>query len=306
MARERMVFIGVTTAGSSIMALFPRWAEMLVLDAELDGYDIPLDAPPGAFRAAVEHIVGSDDVRGGLVTTHKLGIFHHAGDLFDDFDDNARLCSEVSCISKHNGRIVGHAKDPITAAMTLDEMLGRDYWATSAGQVLCLGAGGAGVAITLCLTRGEAPPAHIVLTDLDETRLESAAAALGRVRTSAQLEYRVASGKEAARLLSELPPGSLIINATGMGKDRPGSPLPPDAGWPLGGIAWDLNYRGDLEFLRQARAVEREHSLRVFDGWRYFLYGWTEHIAEVFGIQMTPERFASLAEAAQSFRPPPS
>jgi shikimate dehydrogenase len=305
--RERMVFIGVSTGGSSIMTLFPRWAELLGLDARIEGYDIPLGAPAAALRAAVEHISGSEQVRGGLVTTHKVGIFQHAGDLFADLDDYASMCSEISCISKRNGGLIGHAKDPITAAMTLDYMLGLDYWRTSTGHVLCLGAGGAGVAITLCLMGLARPPERIVLTDLDSGRLDAARDAHGHVRTTSALDYRtVAGGRGAGELVSELPSGSLIINATGMGKDRPGSPLPSAAEWPHEAIAWDLNYRGDLEFLKQARAVEHERALRVFDGWRYFLHGWTEHLAEVFGIQMTPERFASLAEAAQSFRPRPS
>jgi hypothetical protein len=88
-----------------------------------------------------------------------------------------------------------------------------------------------------------------------------------------------------------------------MGKDRPGSPAPPDAPWPYGGIAWDLNYRGDLDFLRQARAVERKRSLRVFDGWRFFLHGWTAHLAEVFDIEMDAPTFAALSAAAIPFRP---
>lgn len=301
-----MIFIGVSTGGSSIMAIFPRWAEMLGLNATIEGYDIPLGAPPDAFRTAVEQVAVSDQIPGGLVTTHKVGIFQHAGDLFEGFDENARMCSEVSCISKQNGRLFGHAKDPITAGMTLDEMLERNYWRDSAGHVLCLGAGGAGVAITLCLMRLEDPPERILVTDLDEGRLDAARAAHVNVRTESALDYLTAGGEDdSAELMNQLPTGSLVINATGMGKDRPGSPLPPEAKWPLRAVAWDLNYRGDLEFLKQARAVQPERELRVFDGWRYFLYGWSEHIAEVFHLEMTPERFESLAEAAEDFRPPP-
>ena len=48
------------------------------------------------------------------------------------------------------------------------------------------------------------------------------------------------------------------------------------------GIAWDFNYRGDLVFLDQARARQRERNLRIEDGWLYFIHGWTRVIAEVF------------------------
>ena len=54
-------------------------------------------------------------------------------------------------------------------------------------------------------------------------------------------------------LLATLPEESLVINATGMGKDRRSSPF-TDAGlFPLHNVALDLNYRGELDFLRQAR-----------------------------------------------------
>jgi len=300
-----MIFIGVSTRGSSIEALFPRWAEMLGLDAELEGCDIPLGAPPDGFRAAVERIVASDDVRGGLVTTHKLAVFRHAGDLFDEFDDYARICSEVSCISKRNGRVHGLAKDAVTADWTLEEMVARDYWAKSGGHVLCLGAGGAGLAITMCLMSWDPPPARIILTDLDPDRLDAARAAHAHVPTDSALDYAVAADLEAGRLAAALPPGSLVINATGMGKDRPGSPLPRDARWPSHAVAWDLNYRGELEFLRHARSVERDRHVRVFDGWRYFLHGWTAHIAEIFDLEMDAATFDSLAAAAGPFRPAP-
>ena len=71
------------------------------------------------------------------------------------------------------------------------------------------------------------------------------------------IEYAVTPEPAAAdRLVERLPAGSMVVNATGLGKDRPGSPLTDAARFPRDGIAWDFNYRGDLEFLRQARAAE--------------------------------------------------
>jgi shikimate 5-dehydrogenase len=76
-------------------------------------------------------------------------------------------------------------------------------------------------------------------------------------------------------ILARLAPGSLVINATGLGKDAPGSPLSPLAQFPENGIVWDLNYRGDLVFLEQARQ-QKNHVTLVEDGWIYFLHGWTQ------------------------------
>ena len=83
-------------------------------------------------------------------------------------------------------------------------------------------------------------------------------------------------------VMRTLPPGSLVVNATGLGKDAPGSPITDAAPFPDRGTAWDFNYRGDLVFLDQARRQSVDRHLHVEDGWRYFIHGWLAVIAEVF------------------------
>lgn len=292
----RFYFVGVSTAGSSVVRLFPRWAELFGVDAEVVGRDIPLPAPRDSVRSVVAEIAGDPRALGGLVTTHKLAVFRHAGDLFAELDDNARACAEVSCIARRDGRLVGYAKDPITAGRALDEMIGRDYFATTEAHVLCLGAGGAGVAIARCLLSWPHPPARIVLTDVDRARLGPSGA----------VEYRHVTGIGMTdELVTALPPGSLVINATGLGKDRPGSPVGDRAVLPRDGVVWDLNYRGELEFLERALAQAADRGLAVHDGWRYFLHGWAEHLAEVFGVALTEPRFAEFVEVSEPERPRP-
>ena len=87
-------------------------------------------------------------------------------------------------------------------------------------------------------------------------------------------------------VLRRLSPGALVINATGLGKDAPGSPLSDAAVFPPQAIAWDLNYRGALVFLDQARRQQEPRRMQVEDGWTYFIYGWTRVIAEVFDIDI--------------------
>ena len=95
----------------------------------------------------------------------------------------------------------------------------------------------------------------------------------------------------------------MVINATGMGKDRPGSPLTDDGIWPLDGLVWELNYRGELDFMHQAARQAEGRNLTIEDGWIYFLHGWSQVIAEVFHIDLTPDLFAQLDEAASELRP---
>ena len=155
-----MEFVGVTTGSSSIMKLFPLWARELGIDAELSGRDVPLGAPPETYREILEHVRDDDGTLGALVTTHKLAVLAAARDLFDELDANAERLGEVSSISKRDGRLIGHAFDPITSGYALERIGPFD------GDVLCLGAGGAGAAIVLHLLSRDRPP-RIAVTDTD-------------------------------------------------------------------------------------------------------------------------------------------
>jgi len=270
-----MYFIGVTTARSSIQSIFPHWAPLAgIKDAALVGIDIPLDAAPKQYRAAVETIRQDPDACGALVTTHKVGIFEHAADLFTEFDSDARRLGEVSCIVKRGAQLTGLAMDTVAGPLALQALNWRGPGA------LILGAGGAGLALAVSI------PGHVILTDISAARLEKV-----RHLTSARCE-QVASPEDNDNLLTAMPPGSLIVNATGMGKDRPGAPITPQARFPPDALAWDLNYRGQLLFLDYARA----QGVRAANGREYFLHGWTQIMARVFGFDLTPELFRSMRQ----------
>ncbi len=302
-----LYFIGVTTRQSSIMRVFPQWAEALGLDqAQIVGVDIPLYGTADHYRQAVAQIKYDPLSRGALVTSHKIGLFNAARDLFDVLEPNAQLCGEVSCISKRGDRLIGHAKDPITAGASLQHMLGLGYWPSHAGHVLCLGAGGAAVAIVVYFMTRPDPndrPARIIVIDVLQSQLDHLQAVVQQLPQTIEVATVLNDDpRENDRWLAGLPGGSLVINATGLGKDRPGSPITDAGPFPEHGIAWELNYRGELRFLHQARSQARPRHLAVHDGWRYFLHGWTAVVAEVFGIVLTPERFQRLAEIADVIR----
>jgi shikimate 5-dehydrogenase len=95
----------------------------------------------------------------------------------------------------------------------------------------------------------------------------------------------------------------MVINATGMGKDSPGSPITDAAEFPEHGIAWELNYRGDLQFLRQALEQRQRRGLDVQDGWRYFIHGWAVVMEEVFELSIDEDQLARLATVSEPERP---
>ena len=103
-------------------------------------------------------------------------------------------------------------------------------------------------------------------------------------------------------LMSRLPDRSIVINATGMGKDLPGSPVTDAGMFPRDGIAWEFNYRGELDFLHQALRQVDSRSLKVEDGWIYFVHGWSQVVAQVLHIDLTPQVFDRLEKAAATVR----
>ena len=286
---RKMYFIGVTTGASSIHRVFPRWARLAgTEDAVLAGLDIPVHGTPEQYRAAVRAIREDPDAMGALVTTHKVGIYNHARELFTNFDADGELLGEVSCIVKRGDRLSGLAVDTLTAGLALRDIIGP---ALFRGHALILGAGGAGLALACHLFR-QHQPARVILSDVSRARIDQI-----RSLTPAQCVVNLDAG-ENDRLLAALPLGALVVNATGMGKDRPGAPITDRAWFPPGSIAWDFNYRGDLLFLDYARAG----GARAVDGWDYFLHGWSQIMARVFGFDLTPALFAAMKNEAVSLR----
>ena len=304
-----MYFIGVHTETSMIMRVFPRWAGALELgDCQLVGIDLALHDDPQRYRQVVRFIKEDPLSVGALVTTHKIDLLHAARDLFDELDELAELMGEVSAISKAGGKLVGTAKDPVTAGRALETFLPPMHWKASGADAFLLGAGGSSIALSWYLAhpdRRANRPGRIFVSNRSPRRLEE----MKRIHDSHGIEVPIEyvptpTPEDNDRVMQKLSPGSLVANATGLGKDAPGSPL-TDAGlFPVGGLAWDFNYRGELVFLRQAWMQERSRSLHVEDGWVYFVIGWLAGIGEVFAknIPLRGPFFDSLRRIAEAER----
>ncbi len=298
-----MYFIGVTTGKSSIMSVFPRWAEHLGLkNAAIHGIDSKWHDDREVYRRMVEHIRRDPLSLGALVTTHKIDLLTACRDLFDELDPYAQLLGEVSGISKSGGTLVGHAKDPISSGLALEAFLPMGYWERTGGEALILGAGGSSIAMTCYLMdprHGANRPSRIIVTNRSVPRLEEMRRIHQKLASPTPVEYVHAprpNDNDAA--VNSLKPHSLVVNATGLGKDAPGSPITDAGRFPENGYVWDFNYRGGLVFLDQARAQQQQRRLTVEDGWIYFIHGWTRVIAEVFHIEI-PTRGPVLEELSR-------
>jgi len=89
------------------------------------------------YRAAIEHIRRDPLSLGALVTTHKIDLLAACRDMFDRLDPYAEMMGEISSISKQDGALVGHAKDPITSGLALDSFLPANHWAKTRPRRWC-------------------------------------------------------------------------------------------------------------------------------------------------------------------------
>jgi len=301
-------FVGVTTSKSSIMKVFPLWMEAIGSpDIIIEGIDHEIHDNPETYRATVTQIKYDPLSLGGLVTTHKIDLLTAARDMFDELHSSARLTGEVSSISKRNGKLVGHAKDPLTSGLSMDSFLKDGYFGSTGGDFLCFGAGGSGKAMALHLINKKEPadrPKRFVVVNRSQGRLDEMQAMVESLETDIKFEYiQNANPPINDQIMANMPDGTVVVNATGMGKDTPGSPVTDKGIFPQNGIAWEINYRGELDFWHQAMAQQETRNVFVEDGWLYFLHGWTQVIAEVLHIDIEGDLFEQLGDIAEELRP---
>lgn len=307
--KPTMYFIGVTTAKSSIMKVFPAWARHLNLgDVDIKGIDFLPHDKPEHYREAVRFIKADPLSLGALVTTHKLDLLKACRDLFEELDEYAGIMEEASSISKLDGKLCAGAKDPITAGLALEAFLPAHHWEKTGSQAFIIGAGGSALALSWYLMEkrhGKNRPSRIIIANRSAPRLEEMKHIHAKLGGDIPVAYvETPRPGMCDDLCKSLPEGSLVVNATGLGKDAPGSPLTDQVVFPRNGLVWEFNYRGQLVFLDQARAQKEARNLFIEDGWVYFIHGWTRVMAEVFHIDIptTGPEFRKLAEIAASVR----
>ena len=308
--KRTMYFIGVTTHRSSIMKVFPRWADFLGLgDVAMQGMNFQWHDEPENYRRAVEFIKRDPLSCGALVTTHKLDLLRACRDQFDRLDEFAELMGEVSSISKDGGQLVGHAKDPITSGLALEAFLPERHWERTGAEALVLGAGGSAIAVTWYMLQkqhGRNRPSRIVVTNrsiprLDEirelspadrgrypVRVPPHASANGHRRDHGHAQARIADHQCDRTWAKTRPARRSRIRPCGLTR-----------AW----LGISITAENCCSWSRPA-AQPPAKNLQIEDGWIYFVHGWTRVIAEVFHIDIPTSGpvFDELARIAADAR----
>ncbi len=296
---KKFVFIGVSAKTSAVNNLFPLWMNALGVSAELEVIDMPLSSSPYRYTNLLQNLKADSAVSGVLITTHKTSVFEAARAGVDELTGRAaKLCEIGFLLRRPDGVLIGDAPDVIVGEMALERLLAGAF-RKSCNSAVILGAGGAGVALTSILLDDKSKFRTVILTEINSERVTRVTQVFAGEIASGQVNLVTSCDADrTTALIEDQPDGALIINATGMGKDRPGSPVSSDVRFPLHATVWELNYRGALRFLELAKNQERERHLRVADGWYCFVCGWSYVLSVAFGLDWGEEIVKKFEEIA--------
>jgi len=244
MTTMRAGLIGSGIQGSRTPAM--HMAEGRAQGFAYDYVLIDTDVTPGALP----RLVGDAQLRGfaGLNITHPYKQAVMA--LLDDLDDDAAAFGAVNTVVFKNGRSKGFNTD----WSGFSESLKRGLPGADLGQVVQLGAGGAGSAVAYAILKRGA--ASLTIFDNDQARAHDLAARMAGLFPKA----RVAAGED---LSGAMASADGLVNCTPVGMAKyPGTPLPKAL---LSARLWvaDVVYFPlETELLR----VARELGCRTVDG----------------------------------------
>ena len=150
---------------------------------------------PPEYRAAVDFLKTDPLSLGALVTTHKIDLYRACRDQFDEIDRHALFMGETSCLSKRNGQLVCHAKDPISSGLALDGFLPERHFERTGAEVFSMGAGGSTIALTWRLmqaSREADRPSRIIVSNRSARRLEEIQRIHAELSSQVPTEYVLA------------------------------------------------------------------------------------------------------------------
>ena len=285
-------FLGVSTRASVIHRALPRWGALLGRPLRCQGVDLPVDARPGDYVEFCDRLLAAPGAAGAVVTTHKAALYRAARARFAGVDALAEQTREINAIRRDRSGLRGWARDPVSVGRVTDVI-----WPEPGRDVVCLGGGGTAVALLRHLTRRRARPASITVCETSPGQVRELHRFLDDLGTAVPVHVRRGErGRPWDGEVATAGAGALIVNATGMGKDRPGAPVTDRVRFPGQAVVWELNYRGDLRFLRLAEARAGPLGLDVHDGWSLFCHGWAAALTPLLDLPEDPalgDRFAA-------------
>ncbi len=290
--KPTVYIVGSETLPDGILDVYPKWARRF---GHRSAAIEPVAAPSGAGSAEYERFIDflRDEYHaiGAIMISNASALFEHTRQMFDEVDGDAELLGEIGVVVRTPGTLTGLAPAKRAAQQAYEQIFGDG---SNPPEALIIGATGPARALAMALS--ESGKRRVCLTTLDGKSMTNMRQRIAELSEDKRPTLRhIESQLEHDRLVTLLPPGSLVVNAMGPGdKDTP-SPVGDAALFPQNGLIWDLEAVGiSSPFLDKARHQRRPRGLRLADGPIFHQYQWFTAAAAVFGITPTQDDAVKL------------
>ena len=282
--------VGSQPLPEALLGAYPKWARRF---GHRSTAIVPVAAPSQAdvdgYARFIEFLRDEYNAVGAVMVSQASPLFDHARQLFDAFDDNAALLGEIGVAVRAPGSLSALAPAKTAAQRAYEYTFGNDI---DPPEALIMGTTGPARALALALSTaaGKSGPRRVCLTTLDGKSMTDMRKRVAALPEDQRPVLRhIQSQLEHDRLVTLLPPGSLVVNATGpIDIDTP-SPVGSAALFPKNGLVWDLDAVGiSSPFLDKAHQQRRERGLRLADGPVFYRFQWLTAAAAVFGATPDP------------------
>jgi shikimate dehydrogenase len=296
-SRRFLVFLGRDAARSLAVTAFPAWMAVLKEECELVCVNMPPNMADREYVALIHELRSRPGCVGMQVTNHKVALFQAARQEFDGFSGDCTVLEEAGGIVITDNRLIGISPD--SAAFRRE--FGNHRELASSVEVVLLGGGGAARAVVLVASTLPGVQ-KISVTEVNPRRRLDFSRWVSNLGPDLQVHIDVLPADANDELVSCAGNGALIVNASGMGKDVEGSPVSSSVEFPQESTVWDLNYRGQLDFLVHARQQAEAKRLRIIDGFSLFISNWTWLLENVLRKQLNDQDRSDLWQATQLIR----
>ena len=269
--------------------------------AAIKGVDFPLHAPPDAYREAVVFLKRDPLSLGALVTTHKIDLYDACREDPVRRNRSGRPFHGRSQLSLQTRRQADLSRQGPNLLRTCARRLSAErHFEKTSAELFSMGApADSTIALTWRMMqpkRGRDRPSRIVVSDLSAARLEDIGCIHRELNAAIPVDYVLArQARDNDDVLASLKPGSLVVNATGLGKYAPGSPLTEAARFPRRGVArgspTGATSSSSIRLARATVAMRPSYRRRLNPN---FLHGWTRRSAKFSYISDIPSRGPTL------------
>jgi shikimate dehydrogenase len=284
--------VGSEALPEGLLDVYPKWARRFGhRSMAFEPVTAPSEVDGAAYQRFVDFLRDEYHAVGAIMVTNASTLFEYTKDSFDEFDDDAELLGEIGVVVRTPGTLTALAPAKRAAQQAYEQIFGDG---SNPPEALIIGATGSARALAIALS--SSAKRHVCLTTLDGKSMTDMRQRITELPEDKRPTLRhIETQLEHDRLLTLLPPGSLVVNATGPAdKDTP-SPVGDAALFPQNGLVWDLDAVGiSSPFLDKARQQRRPRGLRLADGPIFHQYQWFTAVAAVFGVTPTQDDAVKL------------